>query len=111
MVNFFKNYGNNVEEIMANKKFIWHAKDRVFVTFDKIISNLGNEEEINSIASWIAKVHEPKGVKTADFLNLGAAIVKTVEQALGNNLTPEIKFHWSKSVTDLMNGIASHIKI
>lgn len=67
-MNYFKNYGKNKEEIMKNEKFIRHAKERVFGTFDRTINSLDDQKEISNITAWLAKVHGPKGVKTTDFL-------------------------------------------
>jgi nitric oxide dioxygenase len=54
-------------------------------------------------ASALAKRHVDYGVKAADYAPVGAALLWTLEQGLGEQWTPELAAAWTEAYTMLSN--------
>ena len=74
---------------------------KLMATLGVVVNGLGNLESILPAASALAKRHVDYGVKAGDYAPVGAALLWTLEQGLGNNWTPELAAAWSAAYTVL----------
>ncbi|PHV11884.1 globin family protein [Chitinimonas sp. BJB300] len=58
------------------------------------VSKLNNQETLIPILQALAKRHAGYGVKPSHYQTVGAALIQTLEQGLGNDFTPAVKAAW-----------------
>jgi hemoglobin-like flavoprotein len=66
-----------------------------------VVHGLDKLESILPAASTLAKRHVDYGVKAADYAPVGAALLWTLEQGLGDRWTPELAAAWTEAYTAL----------
>jgi hemoglobin-like flavoprotein len=66
-----------------------------------VVNGLGNLETILPEASALAKRHIDYGVKAADYVPVGAALLWTLQRGLGSQWTPELAAAWTEAYTVL----------
>lgn len=67
------------------------------------VVGLSNIESIVGAVEELGKRHVAYGVKDADYDTVGAALLWTLEQGLGDEFTPEVKTAWSTVYVILAN--------
>ena len=59
------------------------------------VSKLNNLETLVPILQGLAKRHVGYGVQAPHYQTVGAALLKTLEQGLGKDFTPDVKDAWA----------------
>jgi hemoglobin-like flavoprotein len=72
-----------------------------------VVGGLGNLETVLPAASALAKRHVDYGVKAADYAPVGAALLWTLEQGLGDHWSPDLAAAWGEAYTVLSNFMIS----
>lgn len=62
--------------------------------FNVIVRMLNNLEILSSILKDLAENHVHYGVHESHYQTVGDALIKTLEQSLGEDFTPEVKDAW-----------------
>jgi hemoglobin-like flavoprotein len=68
---------------------------KLMATLAVVVNNLGNLNSILPVASALAKRHVDYGVKASHYEPVGAALLWTLEQGLGDQWTPDLKDAWA----------------
>jgi nitric oxide dioxygenase len=82
---------------------------KLMATLGAVVDSLGNLEAILPAASAIAQRHVGYGVKAADYVPVGAALLWTLEKGLGGRWTPQLALAWGAAyalLSDYMIGEA-----
>jgi hemoglobin-like flavoprotein len=74
---------------------------KLMATLAAVVNGLGNLESILPAASALAKRHVDYGVKAADYAPVGAALLWTLEQGLGEQWTPGLAAAWMEAYSVL----------
>jgi hemoglobin-like flavoprotein len=74
---------------------------KLMATLAVIVNGLSNLEAILPAASALAKRHVDYGVKAGDYAPVGAALLWTLEQGLGEHWTPQLAAAWTAAYTTL----------
>jgi hemoglobin-like flavoprotein len=74
---------------------------KLMATLAVVVHGLDNLESILPAASALARRHVGYGVKAADYAPVGAALLWTLEQGLGEQWTPELAAAWTEAYTAL----------
>jgi hemoglobin-like flavoprotein len=74
---------------------------KLMATLAVVVHGLGNLESILPAASALAKRHIGYGVNAVDYAPVGAALLWTLEQGLGEQWTPELAAAWTEAYTVL----------
>lgn len=59
------------------------------------VGKLNDLDSLVPILQNLAKRHDGYGVKEAHYATVGGALLKTLEQGLGDDFTPEVKDAWA----------------
>ena len=76
---------------------------KLMATLGVVVNSLGNLGAVLPAASALAKRHVDYGVKAADYTPVGAALLWTLEQGLGEHWTPQLAAAWAPAYT-LLSG-------
>ena len=76
---------------------------KLMATLGVVVDSLGNLGAVLPAASALAKRHVDYGVKAADYTPVGAALLWTLEQGLGEHWTPQLAAAWAAAYT-LLSG-------
>jgi hemoglobin-like flavoprotein len=76
---------------------------KLMATLGVVVNSLGNLEAVLPAASALAKRHVDYGVKAEDYTPVGAALLWTLEQGLGEHWTPQLAEAWGAAYT-LLSG-------
>jgi nitric oxide dioxygenase len=76
---------------------------KLMATLAVVVHGLDNLESILPAASALARRHVDYGVKAADYAPVGAALLWTLEQGLGEQWTPELAAAWTEAYKVLSN--------
>ena len=74
---------------------------KLMATLSVVVNGLGNLETVLPAASALAKRHVDYGVKPGDYAPVGAALLWTLEQGLGDDWTPDLAAAWGAAYTVL----------
>jgi nitric oxide dioxygenase len=74
---------------------------KLMATLTVVVNGLSNLEAILPAASALAKRHVDYGVKATDYAPVGAALLWTLEQGLGELWTPQLAAAWTAAYTTL----------
>jgi hemoglobin-like flavoprotein len=74
---------------------------KLITTLAVVINGLGDLESVLPAASALAKRHVGYGVKADDYAPVGAALLWTLGQGLGDEWTPELAAAWTEAYTVL----------
>jgi hemoglobin-like flavoprotein len=74
---------------------------KLMATLAVVVHGLDNLGSILPAASALAKRHVDYGVKAGDYAPVGAALLWTLEQGLGEEWTPELAAAWTEVYTVL----------
>jgi hemoglobin-like flavoprotein len=74
---------------------------KLMATLAVVVHGLDNLNSLLPAASALAKRHVAYGVKAADYAPVGAALLWTLEQGLGDQWTSELAAAWSEAYTVL----------
>jgi hemoglobin-like flavoprotein len=74
---------------------------KLMATLAVVVQGLDNLESVLPAASALAKRHVDYGVKAADYAPVGAALLWTLEQGLGEQWTPKVAAAWTEAYTVL----------
>lgn len=74
---------------------------KLMATLGTVVASLDNLGPILPVASDLAKRHVGYGVKAADYGDVGAALLWTLEKGLGTAWTPQAKSAWTAAYTTL----------
>ncbi|NVN87662.1 MAG: hemin receptor [Rhodopseudomonas sp.] len=93
-------------EIAPEVKPMFHGDIReqgkkLMGTLAVVVGGLTNLEAILPAASRLAKLHVDYGVKAEHYTPVGAALLWTLEQGLGDGWTPELASAWTAAYTTL----------
>lgn len=72
---------------------------KLMATLGAVVNSLDKLDAILPAASVLAKRHVGYGVKAQDYTPVGAALLWTLEQGLGNAWTPDLAQAWSEAYT------------
>jgi len=79
-----------------------HAQGQKLMTaLALVVNGLRNIETVVPIAQDLAKRHVAYGVEPAHYELVGAALLWTLEQGLGDAFTPETRASWTAAYTTL----------
>ena len=70
---------------------------KLMAMFAQIVDAIDRPEELVSSVAALGRRHVHYGVKDADYDSIGAALLWTLEQALGDGFTPEIRAAWAEA--------------
>jgi hemoglobin-like flavoprotein len=76
---------------------------KLMATLGAVVNSLGNLEAVLPAASALAKRHVDYGVTADDYTPVGAALLWTLEQGLGEHWTPQLAEAWGAAYTLLSN--------
>jgi nitric oxide dioxygenase len=76
---------------------------KLMATLAVVVRGLDKLDSVLPAASALAKRHVDYGVKAADYAPVGAALLWTLEQGLGEQWTPELAAAWTEAYTMLSN--------
>jgi hemoglobin-like flavoprotein len=76
---------------------------KLMATLGIVVNSLGNLEAVLPAASALAKRHVDYGVRAQDYTPVGAALLWTLEQGLGEHWTPQLAQAWGAAYT-LLSG-------
>jgi hemoglobin-like flavoprotein len=76
---------------------------KLMATLGVVVNSLGNLEAVLPAASALAKRHVDYGVKAEDYTPVGAALLWTLQQGLGEHWTPQLEEAWGAAYT-LLSG-------
>lgn len=74
---------------------------KLMSTLAVVVGGLTNLPAILPAASRLAKLHVDYGVKAEHYAPVGAALLWTLEQGLGDDWTPELASAWTSAYTTL----------
>ena len=77
---------------------------KLMTTLGVVVNNLKNPDVIVPAAKALAVKHVGYGVTAEHYAPVGAALVWTLEQGLGNDFTPETRDAWIAAYT-LLSGV------
>jgi hemoglobin-like flavoprotein len=63
----------------------------------EIVRVIDRPEELIAPVAALGRRHEHYGVKDADYDSVGAALLWTLEQGLGDEFTPEVRAAWAEA--------------
>jgi nitric oxide dioxygenase len=72
---------------------------KLMATLAVVVNGLGNLEAVLPAASALAKRHVDYGVKAEDYTPVGAALLWTLEQGLGEHWTQQLAEAWGAAYT------------
>ncbi len=70
---------------------------KLMATLAAVVHGLDKLESLLPAASALAKRHVDYGVKAADYAPVGAALLWTLEQGLGEQWTPDLAAAWGEA--------------
>lgn len=74
---------------------------KLMTTLGVVVNGLRDLDKIVPVAEKLAVKHVDYGVKAEDYSSVGAALVYTLEQGLGDDFTPDLKDSWVAAYTTL----------
>jgi len=74
---------------------------KLMATLAVVVNGLSNLETILPTASALAKRHVGYGVKPADYVPVGEALLWTLERGLGEQWTPQLAAGWAAAYSTL----------
>lgn len=74
---------------------------KLMATLGVVVNGLRDLDKIVPVAQTLAIKHVDYGVKAADYDAVGASLLRTLEQGLGEAFTPEVKDAWIGAYTTL----------
>jgi hemoglobin-like flavoprotein len=77
---------------------------KLMATLATVVSGLGNPKSILPAVEALGHKHVGYGVEDRHYDTVGAALIWTLEQGLGKDLTPDVKDAWSAAYT-LLAGV------
>ena len=72
---------------------------KLMVTISTVVTSLDKLELILPVIKDLGRRHVGYGVKDSDYDNVGAALLWTLEQGLGDTFTSDIKQAWTEAYT------------
>ena len=84
---------------------------KLMATLAYVVNGLADLAQVLPAVSALAKRHVDYGVKPDQYAPVGAALLWTLEQGLGDAFTPQVRDAWTKAYTflaDAMKGAASN---
>jgi hemoglobin-like flavoprotein len=70
---------------------------KLMTMFAQIVHAIDRPEELVSSVAALGRRHVHYGVKDGDYDSIGAALLWTLEQGLGDEFTPEIRAAWAEA--------------
>jgi hemoglobin-like flavoprotein len=70
---------------------------KLMAMFAQIVGAIDRPEELVSSVAALGRRHVHYGVKDGDYDSIGAALLWTLEQGLGDAFTPEIRAAWAEA--------------
>lgn len=74
---------------------------KLMTTLGVVVNGLRDLDKIVPVAEALAIKHVDYGVKEEDYAPVGASLIHTLEQGLGDAFTPELKDSWVAAYTTL----------
>lgn len=74
---------------------------KLMSTLGVVVNGLRDLDKIVPVAEQLAIKHVDYGVQAEDYAPVGAALIYTLEQGLGDDFTPELKDSWVAAYTTL----------
>ncbi len=81
------------------KSDITEQGQKLMGTLAVVVQGLNALEAIVPVAEALARRHVDYGVKAAHYAPVGAALIWTLEQGLGDDFTPETRAAWVEAYT------------
>ncbi len=72
-------------------------EQKLMAMLAQIVQVIDRPEELVGPVAALGRRHVHYGVKDADYESIGAALLWTLEQALGDNFTPEVRAAWTEA--------------
>jgi hemoglobin-like flavoprotein len=72
-------------------------EQKLMAMFAEIVRVLDQEDALVAEVAALAHRHVDYGVKDADYESVGAALLWTLEEGLGEAFTPEVKSAWNEA--------------
>ncbi|ALG89536.1 MULTISPECIES: globin family protein [Actibacterium] len=77
---------------------------KLMATLGVVVNGLKNLDAIVPVAQKLAVGHVAYGVKPEDYQSVGAALLYTLGQGLGDGFTPEVEAAWTEAYT-ILSGV------
>lgn len=74
---------------------------KLMATLNVVVQSLDKLDEVVPVARELAVRHVAYGVKPEHYDSVGAALLWTLEQGLGDGFTPDVKQAWTTAYTTL----------
>lgn len=74
---------------------------KLMATLNVVVTSLDKLDEVVPVAQALAVRHVAWGVQPAHYDTVGAALLWTLEQGLGEGFTPDVKDAWATAYTTL----------
>ncbi|WP_101068399.1 globin domain-containing protein [Roseovarius salinarum] len=78
---------------------------RFMTTLGAIVDNMHDPEALSGRYAELGKGHRALGVKAEDFEPMGEALLETLEKALGDAFTPEMRAAWAEAYDEMAREI------
>jgi hemoglobin-like flavoprotein len=82
-------------------------KKKLMAMLATAVTNLHRVEAILPAVQALGQRHKGYGVTTAHYAPVGAALLWTLEQGLGDTFTPEVKAAWTEAYTTLSGAMSA----
>ena len=92
---------------------ITEQADKLMQMMGAAVDNLNDLDTLIPVLQGLAKRHDGYGVTPAHYEAVGAALIKTLGQGLGDDFTPEVKDSWT-TIYGIMSDVmisASEVKV
>ena len=76
---------------------------KLMAMLQRVVAGLSRSDELVPIVRQLGVRHRGYGVKDAHYATVGAALLWTLEQGLGERFTPEVQAAWTSAYALLAN--------
>lgn len=78
---------------------------RFMSTLSTIVAHLDAPDGMQDRLAELGQGHRAMGVKRAHFAPMGAALIETLEGAMGDRFTPEMRAAWEEAFKDISQAL------
>jgi hemoglobin-like flavoprotein len=85
-----------LERLFADSDMV-AQEQKLMAMFAEIVRVLDQEDELVAEVAELGRRHVQYGVKDADYESVGAALLWTLEQGLGDAFSPDVRSAWTEA--------------
>jgi len=85
-----------LERLFADSDMV-AQEQKLMAMFAEIVRVLDQEDELVAEVAELGRRHVQYGVKDGDYESVGAALLWTLEQGLGDAFTPDVRSAWTEA--------------